>query len=111
MLLSGCRVPQHTVTSCIDRYATGQTERDSVFVYDSISVRIRSDTVYVEKCHTAYKDRFVYRTDTIRLESVRTETVRVRYVPRFYRYCAVLGAFVPVLFVLRVLLYLRRRFL
>lgn len=60
---------------------------DSVYVRDSIFIRERGDTVYVDRWHTAWRDREVVRTDTVmRCDTVRRETVRrERYVPGFYK--------------------------
>ncbi len=40
---------------------------DSVWLHDSISVYIRGDTIFKDKYHTTYKDRYVYRnkSDTL----------------------------------------------
>ena len=73
-------------------------------------MRIRADTVYLEKWHTRWREREITRTDTVQVETTRTETVQVRYVPRFYKYCAALTALLLILLLLRVTLYLYRRF-
>lgn len=72
----------------------------------------RSDTIFVEreKWHTRWRDRETVRTDTIQVETTKTETVQVRYVPKFYKYCAALTALLLLFFLLRVTLYLYRRF-
>lgn len=50
-------------------------ERDSIYIQDSIYVRDRGDTVYVEKVKYRYKERV--RTDTIYTE--RTDSIRIPY--------------------------------
>jgi hypothetical protein len=44
---------------------TGQTVRDSIYFYrsDSIYIRDRGDTVYIDRRHTEYRDRL--RADTL----------------------------------------------
>ena len=136
MLLSGCRVQHHTHSAAVANHATARTERDSIFVHDSVFVEykrgrlisspemhysssdiwsslplIRSpDTVYLERWHTAYKDRLVHHTDTVQLTTTQTQTVQVPYVPKFYKYCTALSALLLFLFLLQVMLHLRRRF-
>jgi uncharacterized protein with GYD domain len=77
--LGGCRTVRELQTSTTDirQVATSAAVRekaDSVYVYhrDSIYIRERGDTVYVDRWHvqTAYRDRL--RTDTLRVvDSVR----------------------------------------
>ena len=52
-------------------------KRDSVWVKDSVWLWMKGDTVYKERWHTKYKDRYVYRnkTDTV----MQTDSVRVPY--------------------------------
>jgi hypothetical protein len=72
----------------------------------------QSDTIFVEreKWHTRWREKEITRTDTVQVETTKTETVQVRYVPRFYKYCAALTALLLILLLLRVTLYLYRRF-
>ena len=105
-----------------------RTARDSVYVHDSIrmeyrrgnlfhssdsfnSLFIRSpDTVYLERWHTRWREKEVTRTDTVTQEVTRIETKEVRHVPRFYKYCAALLAFIVLALLLRAALYLYGRF-
>ena len=127
VFLTACKSVQ-TATNSTSNHTTAQLQRDSIYLHDSIYVEykhgtlghpsisstspfIRSpDTIVVEKWHTAYKDRIVQHTDTIQVETTKTETVQVRYVPRFYKYCAALTALLLLFLLLRVTLYLYRRF-
>lgn len=45
------------------------------FVHDSVSVRQKGDTIFVEKWKTTYRDRTVTKTDTIRQKDIKTVTV------------------------------------
>jgi hypothetical protein len=88
--MSGCRGAkirsnsEHSERSAQTRVQV-QTQIDSVLVYqrDSIYIRERSDTVFVEKWHTkiAYRDRLRIDTlrssDTIRILDTVTETKEV----------------------------------
>ena len=109
LALTACKSVQ-TATNSTTNHATAQLQRDSIYLHDSIFVRIRADTVYLEKWHTRWRDRETIRADTITNEVIRTETVQVRYIPRFYKYCAALAIILFLIFLLRVMLYLYRRF-
>jgi hypothetical protein len=82
--LAGCRAIKEMQVSTTDVRQTTATaairERaDSVYIYmrDSIYIRERGDTVFVDRWHvqTAYRDRL--RTDTLRVvDSVRVDIER-----------------------------------
>ena len=75
--LAACKqvqyVPVETVR--LDSIYLTQTLRDSIVRYDSVYVRDKGDTVWLEKYKYLYRDR--WRVDT--LVSVRTDTVSVPY--------------------------------
>ena len=74
-LLCGCKqvqyVPVETVR--LDSIYLTQTLRDSIVRYDSVYVRDKGDTLYVERWKYLYRDKV--RVDT--MVSVRTDTVSV----------------------------------
>ena len=72
----------------------------------------QSDIIFVEreKWHTRWRDRETTRTDTVQVETTKTETIHVRYVPKFYKYCAALTALLLIVILLRVTLWLYKRF-
>lgn len=95
---------------------------DSICLHDSIRVEYRHggwlpstesnkqpairspDTVYMERWHTRWRERTVVRCDTVLVDNLRTETVRVRYVPRFYKVCAgvtIFGLLLAIMFLIR----------
>ncbi len=76
---------------------------------NSLPHPVRVDTVYLEKWHTRWRDRETIRADTITNEVIRTETVQVRYIPRFYKYCTVLAILLLLFLLARFVLYLYRR--
>jgi hypothetical protein len=83
--------------------------RDSIWLHDSVFVRIRADTVFLEKWHTRWRDRETIKTDTVTNEVVRTETVPVRYIPRFYKYGTALAILLLLLLLAKLALYLFMR--
>ena len=109
LALTACKTVQTTANSTTN-HTTAQTQRDSIYLHDSIFVRIRADTVYLERWHTRWREKEITRTDTIQVENIKVETKEVRYVPRFYKYCAALTVLLLILLLLRVTLYLYRRF-
>ncbi|MBD8388204.1 hypothetical protein [Dysgonomonas sp. BGC7] len=71
LLLQGCRtkliyIPQESVrTEYIDRIRT-----DSVYLHDSVIVKMKNDTVFFEKYRYLYKDRLV-RDSVLVSDSIR----------------------------------------
>ena len=76
-LLCGCKqvqyVPVETVQ--LDSIYLTQTLRDSIVRYDSVYVRDKGDTLYVERWKYLYRDKV--RVDT--MVSVRVDTLAVPY--------------------------------
>ena len=108
--MSGCRTQSHTLSTSASNRTAAHTQRDSIYLPDSIFVRIRADTVYLEKWHTRWREKEITRTDTIQVESIRIETKEVRYVPRFYKYCAAFTALLLLFLIIKFALWLYKRF-
>lgn len=109
LALTACKSVQ-TATNSTTNHATAQLQRDSIYLHDSIFVRIRADTVYLEKWHTRWREKEITRTDTVQVENIKVETKEVRYVPRFYKYCAALTALLLILLLVKFMLWLYKRF-
>ena len=108
-LLPACRSMQ-TVTETNANHVANNNQRDSIYLHDSIFVRIRADTVYLEKWHTRWRDRETVKTDTITLTETKTETVEKPYVPSFYKYCAAFAILFVLFLLVRLVLYIKRHF-
>ena len=88
LALTSCRsaaplvsVPRNDSVVIRDRFV-----RDSIMVRDSIVVRLKSDTVLIDRWHNIWRDRIVATTDTVYKDKL--VTVRLppeRYVPWLYR--------------------------
>ena len=88
LALTSCRsaaplvsIPRNDSVVIRDRFV-----RDSIMVRDSIVVRLKSDTVVIDRWHNLWRDRIVATTDTVYKDKV--VTVRLppeRYVPWLYR--------------------------
>lgn len=64
-LLSGCKSTQYVEVPVIktDTLRQTRTVRDSIYLHDSVVVRMAGDTVCIEKWHTRWRDRL--RIDTV----------------------------------------------
>ena len=88
LALTSCRsaaplvsVPRNDSVVIRDRFV-----RDSMIVRDSIVVRLKSDTVVIDRWHNLWRDRIVATTDTVYKDKL--VTVRLppeRYIPWLYR--------------------------
>ena len=108
--LTACRTLQ-TASDTTVSHTANTARRDSIYLHDSVFVRIRADTVYLEKWHTRWRDRETVRTDTIHVQSTTTETVQVRYIPAFYKYSAAFTILIVLLLLVRLTLYIKNRFI
>ena len=88
LALTSCRsaaplvsVPRNDSVVIRDRFV-----RDSMIVRDSIVVRLKSDTVLIDRWHNLWRDRIVATTDTLyRDREVVVQLPPERYVPWLYR--------------------------
>ena len=127
MLLPACSAVR-TSTESNHTHLSNTTQRDSIYLHDSVSYTYRPakislpyrkgagvgalpDTVYLEKWHTRWRDRETVRTDTIHVQSTTTETVQVRYIPAFYKCSAAFTILIVLLLLVRLTLYMKNRFL
>ena len=108
-LLPACRSMQ-TVTDTNASHVANNTQRDSIYLHDSVFVHIRADTVYLEKWHTRWRDRETVKTDTITQTVTQTETVQIRYVPSFYKYCAAFAILFVLYWLVRLVLFIAKRY-
>ena len=90
-LTTSCKVCEPIVKTEYRDSVRTEYRRDSVRLVDSVFVdRWRQgDTVFVTKMRDRYLYRDVLNTDTITIDNSKTETVQVRYVPPFYKWCTV----------------------
>ena len=108
-LLPACRSMQ-TVTDTNVSHVANNTQRDSIYLHDSVFVHIRADTVYLEKWHTRWRDRETVKTDTITQTVTQTETVQIRCVPSFYKYCAAFAILFVLYWLVRLALFIAKRY-
>lgn len=83
--ISSCTTTQYVpvVEYHTDTLIQKMTQRDSIYLHDSTSVREKGDTVLIERWHTKYRDREVH--DTVyqsRIDSVPAPYPVTEYVER-----------------------------
>lgn len=76
-MMAGCKQVQYVPVETVrmDSIYLTQTLRDSIVRYDSVYVRDKGDTLYVERWKYLYRDKV--RVDT--MVSVRVDTLAVPY--------------------------------
>ena len=109
LLSPACQSMQNVVDTNTN-HVSSNIQRDSIYLHDSIFVRIRADTVYLEKWHTRWRDRETVKTDTITLTETNIETVEKPYVPSFYKYCAAFAILFALYWLVKLALYIKKRF-
>ena len=124
MLLPACSAVRSS-TESNRLQLSNRYQRDSIYLHDSVSVTFHPvlspspcgegrggvfDTLCIERWHTRYKDRLVTKTDTVTNEVIRTETVQVRYVPSFYKYCAAFAVLFALYWLVKRALYIAKRY-
>ena len=130
-MLSACQTT-HTAVESASLRNTARFQRDSIYLHDSTAViyklglsnnvlahgltaiggqtgkagptsaPCRVDTLLVHEWHTRWRDRETIKTDTLTQTVTKTETVPVRYVPSFYKYCTAFAILVLVVLLLRL---------
>jgi len=68
---SSCRTPQYIPVETVKTEYRDKILRDSIFLYDSVSVKEKGDTLLLERYRYLYKDKIIrdsiFKTDTIRV--------------------------------------------
>lgn len=76
LILCSCKTKYVSVeTVKIDTIYINKLQRDSIYMYDSVFVKDKGDTVFVEKYKYLYRDKLV--RDTLYIN--RTDSVQVPY--------------------------------
>ena len=105
LALSSCRsaaplisVPRNDSIVIRDRYV-----RDSIIVRDSIFVRLKNDTVFIDRWHNLWRDRTVATTDTVyKDKEVLVQLPPERYVPWLYRVALYVCIALVLLIIIRI---------
>ena len=105
LTLTSCRsaaplisIPRNDSIVIRDRFV-----RDSIYIHDSVIVRLKADTVYIEHWKELWKESAKVTTDTVYKDKV--VTVRLppeRYVPWLYRVALYVCIALVLLIVIRI---------
>jgi len=105
LALTSCRsaaplisIPRNDSIVIRDRFV-----RDSIYIHDSVIVRLKADTVYIEHWKELWKESAKVTTDTVYKDKV--VTVRLppeRYVPWLYRVALYVCIALVLLIVIRI---------
>lgn len=111
--LSSCRsvqyVPVETVRTEIEY--RDRLQRDSIHVHDSIHIRDKGDTVFVDRWHTVYKDKLL--RDTTYIE--KTDSIQVPYpvekeITNWQRFSQRFTVIMLIIIGVSIVLFIRRKF-
>lgn len=96
-------VPVETVK--IDTIYINKLQRDSIYMYDSVFVKDKGDTVFVEKYKYLYRDKLV--RDTLYIN--RTDSVQVPYpvekeLTRWQKLCVNVGGWAIVIVIITIII-------
>ena len=105
LTLTSCRsaaplisVPRNDSIVIRDRFV-----RDSIYIHDSVIVRLKADTVYIEHWKELWKESARVTTDTVYKDKVVTvQLPPERYVPWLYRVALYVCIALVLLIVIRI---------
>ena len=105
LTLTSCRsaaplisVPRNDSIVIRDRFV-----RDSIYIHDSVIVRLKADTVYIEHWKELWKESATVTTDTVYKDKVVTvQLPPERYVPWLYRVALYVCIALVLLIVIRI---------
>lgn len=111
-MLQACKVQDCIPETIVKDSIRVEFRHDSTYIYekDSVFIKEKADTVFVEKWKTRYKDVLKIERDTIYQEKNVVEVKQVKYVPTHIKWFAWIGAFFVVALLVRIVLWLYKRF-
>lgn len=112
MFCTSCKVQDCIPETIVRDSIRTEYKHDSTYIYqrDSIFIKEKADTVFVNKYVTRYKDVLKIERDTIWQENKVVEVKEVRYVPTHIKVFAWIGAFFAVALLVRMALWLYSKF-
>ena len=111
-MFCSCKVQDCIPETIVRDSIRTEYKHDSTYIYqrDSIFIREKADTVFVNKYVTRYKDVLKIERDTIWQENKVVEVKEVQYVPTFVKVMAWIGGALSLLLLLLVMLKVYRIF-
>lgn len=112
MFCPSCKVQDCIPETIVRDSIVTEYKLDSIYLYekDSIFIKEKADTVFVNKYVTRYKDVLKIERDTIWQENKVVEVKEVQYVPTFVKVMAWIGGGLSLLLLIWVVLKVYRRF-
>ena len=111
-MLQGCKVQDCIPETIVRDSIVTEYKHDSTYIYqhDSIFIKEKADTIFVNKYVTRYKDVLKIERDTIWQENKVVEVKVEQYVPQYIKWLAGIGAFFIVFYLVKIGLWVYRRF-
>ena len=111
-MISSCKVQDCIPETIVRDSIRVEQKLDSIYLYekDSIFIKEKADTVFIEKYITRYKDVLKVQRDTIYQDNSVVEVKEVKYIPTFVKVMAWIGGALTLLLLLWVVLKVYRRF-
>lgn len=112
-MLSGCKVQDCIPETIVRDSIRTEYKLDSIYLYekDSVFIKEKADTIFVNKYVTRYKDVLKIERDTIWQENTIVEVQEVKYIPKAVKWLAGIGAFFIVFFLVKFGLWVYRKFI
>ena len=112
-MISSCKVQDCIPETIVRDSVRVEQKLDSIYLYekDSIFIKEKADTVFIEKYITRYKDVLKVQRDTIYQENKVVEVKEIKYIPTFVKVMAWIGGALTLLLLLWVVLKVYRRFI
>ena len=112
-MLTACKAQDCIPETIVRDSIRTEYKLDSIYLYqrDSIHIREKADTVFVNKYVTRYKDVLKIERDTIWQENKVVEVQEVKYIPQAVKWLAGIGAFFIVFYLVKFGLWVYRKFI
>ena len=111
-MLQSCKVQDCIPETIVRDSIRTEYKLDSIYLYekDSVFIKEKADTVFVNKYVTRYKDVLKIERDTIWQENKVVEVKVEKYIPQAVKWLAGIGAFFIVFFLVKAGLWVYRKF-
>lgn len=111
-LMTACKVQDCIPETIVRDSIRTEYKLDSTYIYekDSVFIKEKADTVFVNKYVTRYKDVMKIERDTIYQENKVVEVKEVKYIPAFIKVMAWIGGGLSLLLLIWIVLKVYRKF-